>query len=126
MAIVELTAENFNEVVEKNPITIIDFWAPWCGPCRQFAPIYEKVAQEYPDIAFGKVNTEEQQELAGYFRIQSIPTIMIIREGVVVFNQAGMLPEEALKDVIEQVKALDMEQVKKEIAEAEAKENNSN
>jgi len=126
MAIVELTAENFNEVVEKNPITIIDFWAPWCGPCRQFAPIYEKVAQEYPDIAFGKVNTEEQQELAGYFRIQSIPTIMIIREGVVVFNQAGMLPEEALKDVIEQVKALDMEQVKKEIAEAEAKENNNN
>ncbi len=126
MAIVELTAENFNEVVEKNPITIIDFWAPWCGPCRQFAPIYEKVAQEYPDIAFGKVNTEEQQELAGYFRIQSIPTVMIIREGVVVFNQAGMLPEEALKDVIEQVKALDMEQVKKEIAEAEAKENNNN
>lgn len=125
MAIVELTAENFNEVVEKNPITIIDFWAPWCGPCRQFAPIYEKVAQEYPDIAFGKVNTEEQQELAGYFRIQSIPTVMIIREGVVVFNQAGMLPEEALKDVIEQVKALDMEQVKKEIAEAEAKANSN-
>ena len=120
MALVELNAQNFNETVENNPITIIDFWAPWCGPCRQFAPIYEKVSAEYPDIAFGKVNTEENQDLAGYFRIQSIPTIMIIREGVVVFNQAGMLPEDALKDIIEQVKALDMDMVREEIAKAEA------
>ncbi len=119
MAIVELTAENFNDVAEKNPILIIDFWAPWCGPCRQFAPIYEEVAGEYPDIAFGKVNTEEQQDIAGYFNIQSIPTVMIIREGVIVFSQPGMLPKEGLKDVIEQVKALDMDEVRAEIAKEE-------
>ncbi len=119
MAIVELTAENFNDVAEKNPILIIDFWAPWCGPCRQFAPIYEETAGEYPDIAFGKVNTEEQQDIAGYFNIQSIPTVMIIREGVIVFSQPGMLPKEGLKDVIEQVKALDMDEVRAEIAKEE-------
>lgn len=119
MAIVELTAENFNDVAEKNPILIIDFWAPWCGPCRQFAPIYEEVAGEYPDIAFGKVNTEEQQDIAGYFKIQSIPTVMIIREGVIVFAQPGMLPKEGLKDVIEQVTALDMDEVRAEIAKQE-------
>ena len=119
MAIVELTAENFNDVAEKNPILIIDFWAPWCGPCRQFAPIYEETAGEYPDIAFGKVNTEEQQDIAGYFKIQSIPTVMIIREGVIVFSQPGMLPKEGLKDVIEQVTALDMDEVRAEIAKQE-------
>jgi len=119
MAIVELTGENFNEVSEKNPILIIDFWAPWCGPCRQFAPIYEEVAGEYPDIAFGKVNTEEQQDIAGYFKIQSIPTVMIIREGIIVFAQPGMLPKEGLKDVIEQVTALDMDEVRAEIAKQE-------
>ena len=119
MAIVELTAENFNDVAEKNPILIIDFWAPWCGPCRQFAPIYEETAGEYPDIAFGKVNTEEQQDIAGYFKIQSIPTVMIIREGVIVFAQPGMLPKEGLKDVIEQVTALDMDEVRAEIAKEE-------
>ena len=119
MAIVELTAENFNEVAEKNPILVIDFWAPWCGPCRQFAPIYEETAGEYPDIAFGKVNTEEQQDIASYFKIQSIPTVMIIREGVIVFAQPGMLPKEGLKDVIEQVLALDMDEVRAEIAKEE-------
>ncbi len=122
MAIINLTAANFNETAEKNPILVIDFWAPWCGPCRQFAPIYEEVAKEYPDIAFGKVNTEEEQDIAGYFRIQSIPTVMIIREGVIVFSQPGMLPKEALKDVIEQVLALDMDEVRAEIAKQE--ENN--
>ncbi len=120
MAIVELTAENFNDVAEKNPILVIDFWAPWCGPCRQFAPIYEETAGEYPDIAFGKVNTEEQQDIAAYFKIQSIPTVMIIREGVIVFAQPGMLPKEGLKDVIEQVLALDMDEVRAEIAKEEA------
>ena len=119
MAIVELTAENFNDVAEKNPILVIDFWAPWCGPCRQFAPIYEETAGEYPDIAFGKVNTEEQQDIAAYFKIQSIPTVMIIREGVIVFAQPGMLPKEGLKDVIEQVLALDMDEVRAEIAKEE-------
>ena len=120
MAIVELTAENFNDVAEKNPILVIDFWAPWCGPCRQFAPIYEETAGEYPDIAFGKVNTEEQQDIAGYFKIQSIPTVMIIREGIIVFAQPGMLPKEGLKDVIEQVTALDMDEVRAEIAKEES------
>ena len=122
MAIINLTAANFNETAEKNPILVIDFWAPWCGPCRQFAPIYEEVAKEYPDIAFGKVNTEEEQDIAGYFRIQSIPTVMIIREGVIVFSQPGMLPKDALKDVIEQVLALNMDEVRAEIAKQE--ENN--
>ena len=122
MAIINLTAANFNETAEKNPILVIDFWAPWCGPCRQFAPIYEEVANEYPDIAFGKVNTEEEQDIAGYFRIQSIPTVMIIREGVIVFSQPGMLPKEALKDVIDQVLALNMDEVRAEIAKQE--ENN--
>jgi len=122
MAIINLTAANFNETAEKNPILVIDFWAPWCGPCRQFAPIYEEVAKEYPDIAFGKVNTEEEQDIAGYFRIQSIPTVMIIREGVIVFSQPGMLPKDALKDVIDQVLALNMDEVRAEIAKQE--ENN--
>jgi len=117
MATIKLTKDNFNEIVESNDITIIDFWAEWCGPCKQFGPIFEKVSNEYEDIAFGKVNTEEEQELAGYFQIRSIPTTIIIREGVIVFSQPGMLPEEGLKDIISQVKALDMEQVKKEVEE---------
>jgi len=116
MALMNLTKENFNEVVENNDIVVMDFWAPWCGPCRQFAPIFEKVAGEYPDIVFGKINTEEEQELAGHFQIQSIPTVMIMREQIVVFAQPGMLPEEGLKDLINQVKELDMDEVRKEIA----------
>ena len=121
MATIKLTKDNFNEIVENNDITIIDFWAEWCGPCKQFGPIFEKVSNEYEDIAFGKVNTEEEQELAGYFQIRSIPTTIIIREGVIVFSQPGLLPEEGLKDIISQVKALDMEQVKKEV-EAQAQQ----
>jgi len=121
MATIKLTKDNFNEIVESNDITIIDFWAEWCGPCKQFGPIFEKVSNEYEDIAFGKVNTEEEQELAGYFQIRSIPTTIIIREGVIVFSQPGLLPEEGLKDIISQVKALDMEQVKKEV-EAQAQQ----
>jgi len=116
MALMNLTKENFNEIVESNDIVVMDFWAEWCGPCRQFAPIFEKVASEYPDIVFGKINTEEEQELAGHFQIQSIPTVMIMREQIVVFAQPGMLPEEGLKDLINQVKELDMDEVRKEIA----------
>ncbi len=116
MSVINLTEANFNETTENNPILVIDFWAPWCGPCVQFAPTFEEVANEYPDIAFGKVNTEEEQGIAGYFNIQSIPTVMIIREGVIVFSQPGMLPKEALKDVIEQVQALNMDDVRAEIA----------
>jgi len=122
MALENLTAENFEEKVLNSDIAILDFWAPWCGPCRQFAPIFEKVAGENPEILFGKVNTEEEQALAGHFRIQSIPTIIILREGIGVFQQAGMLPEEALNDLISQVKKLDMDEVRKEVEKQQAGE----
>jgi thioredoxin 1 len=115
MALENLTQENFNQSIEANDIAILDFWAPWCGPCKQFTPIFEKVSQEYPDILFGKINTQEQQALAGHFQIQSIPTVMVLRENIVLFQQAGLLPEEGLKDIISQVQALDMNEVKKEI-----------
>jgi len=120
MATTEITAENFNEIVEKNDIVIIDFWAEWCGPCKAFAPIYEKVSEEYPNIVFGKVDTEAQQELAGYFQIRSIPTTMILKEAIVVFSQAGVMPEDAFKDVIRQVEELDMDMVRAEIEKQQA------
>jgi len=120
MALTNLTAANFNETVENNPIVIIDFWAPWCAPCKSFAPIYEKTSEQYPDIVFGKVNTEDEQELGGYFQIRSIPTTMVLKEGIAVFSQAGVMPEEALKDVLGQVEALDMDMVRAEIAKEEA------
>jgi len=120
MALKNLTTENFNQELENHSITILDFWAPWCGPCRSFGPIFEKVSEEYPDILFGKVNTEDQQELGGYFQVRSIPTEMILREGVMVFSQAGMLPEDALKDILTQVVALDMDKVREEIAKEQA------
>jgi thioredoxin 1 len=124
MALKNLTTENFNEEVENHSITILDFWAPWCGPCKSFGPIFEKVSEEYPDILFGKVNTEDQQELGGYFQVRSIPTVMILREGVMVFSQAGMLPEDALKDILTQVVALDMDKVREEIAKEQADKEN--
>jgi thioredoxin 1 len=115
MALENLTAENFNDKVTSSEIVILDFWAPWCGPCRQFAPIFEKVAGEYPDILFGKVNTEEEQALAQHFQIQSIPTIIVLRDNIGLFQQPGMIPEEGLHDIIKQVQALDMDEVRKEI-----------
>jgi len=124
MALKNLTAENFNEEVESHTITILDFWAPWCGPCKSFGPIFEKVSEEYPDILFGKINTEEEQALGGHFQIRSIPTVMILKEGIVVFSQAGMLPEDALKDILEQVIALDMDKVREEIAKEQAAKEN--
>ena len=120
MALENLTSENFNDKVQSNEIVLIDFWAPWCGPCKSFGPIYEKVSEQYPDILFGKVNTEDEQELGGYFQIRSIPTTMILKQGIVVFSQAGVMPEEALKDVIGQVEALDMDMVREQIAKEEA------
>ncbi len=125
MALVNLTTENFNDELQKHDIAILDFWAPWCGPCKSFAPIFEKVSQEYPDILFGKVNTEEEQAIASHFQIRSIPTVMIMKEGIFVFNQAGMIPEDGLRDLIQQVIELDMDKVREEIAKEEAKNQNS-
>ncbi len=125
MPLVNLTEKNFEEEVSKYDIAVLDFWAPWCGPCRSFAPIFEKVAGEYPDILFGKVNTEEEQGLAGYFQISSIPTVIILRENIGVFQQPGMLPEEALGEIIEKVKDLDMEMVRQEVAKQQAEQQNA-
>ena len=118
-ATVEITEKNFKEVVEREGIVLIDWWAPWCGPCRAFGPTYEKVAREHPDVTFGKVNTEQEQGLAAAFEIRSIPTLMILRDKVLLFSQAGALPEAALQDLLRQVRALDMARVRAEIAEGE-------
>ena len=117
MALVNLTKDNFDEMVSGSEIAVLDFWAPWCGPCKQFGPIFEKVSQEYPDILFGKINTEEEQELSGHFQIQSIPTVMVLRDNIVLFSQPGLIPEEGLKDILRQVKELDMDEIRKEIAQ---------
>jgi thioredoxin 1 len=118
-ATVEITEKNFKEVVEREGIVLVDWWAPWCGPCRAFGPTYEKVAREHPDVIFGKVNTEQEQGLAAAFDIRSIPTLMILRDKVLLFSQAGALPEAALQDLLRQVRALDMVKVRAEIAEGE-------
>ncbi|MCX4741698.1 thioredoxin [Streptomyces antibioticus] len=117
---VELTKENFDQTVTDNDFVLIDFWAAWCGPCRQFAPVYEKAAEENPDLVFGKVDTEAQPELAAAFGIQSIPTLMIVRDRVAVFAQPGALPEAALTDVIGQARKLDMDEVRKSVEEQQA------
>ncbi|WP_371655853.1 MULTISPECIES: thioredoxin [unclassified Streptomyces] len=122
MATVELTKENFDQVVSDNDFVLIDFWASWCGPCRQFGPVYEAASQRHEDLVFAKVDTEAQQELAAAFEIRSIPTLMIVRDNVAIFSQPGALPEAALEDVIGQARALDMDEVRKSVAEAEKAE----
>jgi thioredoxin len=119
MPTVELTKENFEKVITESPMVIVDFWAPWCGPCRGFAPIFEQASDSHADVVFGKINSDDEQELAGAFNIRSIPTLMVFREKVVLFQQAGARPASALEQVITQAKALDMAKVHQEIAERE-------
>jgi thioredoxin 1 len=122
MSTLELTKENFNEVVDGNEFVLVDFWAAWCGPCRQFSPVYDKVSEGNPDLVFAKVDTEAQQELAAAFEIRSIPTLMIIRDRTVIYSQPGALPAPALEDLIKQARAVDMDEVRKETGRTAATE----
>ena len=119
MAVVELTKENFEQVVTSNPTVVVDYWAPWCGPCRGFAPVFEKVSEAHPDVVFAKVNTDEEQEIAAHFQIRSIPTLMVFREQIIVFSQPGALPQGAFEQVVTKAKTLDMDEVRKQIDQQE-------
>ena len=120
MAYVELTKENFEEVVTNHDMVVVDYWADWCGPCKSFGPIFEKVSEDFPNAVFAKVDTQNEQEIASFFQIRSIPTLMIFREKVVVFSQPGALPEGALRDIVSKAEKLDMVEVHKQVAEQQA------
>ncbi|MEE9421988.1 MAG: thioredoxin [Gammaproteobacteria bacterium] len=117
MATVEMTTDNFSQLIENNDIVLVDFWASWCGPCQNFAPVFEEASEEHEGIVFAKVDTEAQNELAAQFQVRSIPTLAIFREQVLIFSQAGALPPSALDQMIEQAKGLDMDKVRADIAE---------
>jgi thioredoxin 1 len=118
---IDVTTENFRQTVERDGIVLLDWWASWCGPCRAFAPVFEQASKDHPDLVFGKIDTDAQQELAAMFEIRSIPTLMVFRDKVLLYSEAGALPQAALTELIKQVRALDMEQVRREIAEQQSK-----
>ena len=120
MATVELNMENFKDLIDQNGTVIVDFWAPWCAPCRSFAPTFEAASEKHEDIGFAKVNTEEQQQLAGAFNIRSIPTLMVFREQIIIYSEAGALPPASFDQLIAQVKTLDMDKIRAEIAAEQA------
>ena len=122
MSVIEITQENLTETIDNNDIVLIDFWAPWCGPCQTFKPIFHDAAEKHPEAIYGSCNTEEQQELAAMFAIRSIPTLMVFREKVGVFGQPGMLPADALEDILGQVKGLDMEEVHAQVSQQQSQE----
>ena len=119
MPVVELTKENFEKVITSNPTVVVDYWAPWCGPCRGFAPVFERVAEANPDVVFAKVNTDDEQEIASHFQIRSIPTLMVFRDQIIVFSQPGALPQNGLEQVVAKAKGLDMEEVRAQISQQE-------
>jgi len=123
MAVIDLKTEQFEETIEKNDIVIFDFWAEWCGPCKQFGPVFKEISEKHEDIAFCKVNVEEEEQLAGMFQVRSIPTLVFMREKVVVFSNPGAIPGNALEEGIKQLRDLDMEQVHKDIAKAQEEQN---